>query len=552
MSPRASLLGLLLVFIAGLVPFAGTFFEHYPDERNYTNAAITMLNTGEYLTPRWPDGHPNVHKPVLTYWVVAASYALFGISLPASRAPFMVAGALVVALTYALALRLTGSRETAILATLITLSQAQLILASMRAIPDVLLCLFMLLSAYGFLSLVALDRRTPHAYWAAYLGAALAVATKGLLAVVFVAFAWLFAWFARRDEPPAARLRSVLHLPSMLVAAALAGWWYVAIYRLHGSGPARVFVGDQITWNLAVVDGSPLHRIPTYLAFLLINLLPWSLLLIPLALHDRQSLVPRDTRERRAQRFVIAWSVLIAIIFGFGQKVEPRYILPAGPLWAILLATALERADARRSRRAQRSLLTAILAVLAGFGVVVAALDASVLGPRPALLALALFAALTATIALATGEGGLGAPTGVALAVLLVFSLTVITLGPALEPDAGVRAMARELERARRDGAAPVLVTGPEFLANKLRVLTGGRVAIDSWSRLEPAREAWPAMVLPAAQAATLDLKGYRSREVATEVRSVPVVGLLTALWNRRVPEFLDARRDRYVIAIRR
>lgn len=552
MSARATLLSLLLVFVAGLLPFAGTFFQHYPDERNYTNAAITMVTTGEYVTPRWPDGHPNVHKPILVYWVVAGTYALFGVSLPASRLPFMVAGALIVALTYATALRLGSSRETALLAAVITFSQPELILASMRAIPDVLLCLFMLLSAYGFLSLVVLDRRTLGAYGTAYLGAALAVQTKGLLAVLFVVFAWLFAALDRSTEPTMARLRALIHVPSMLAALMIAGSWYAAMYALHGPGPSQVFLGDQITWNLKVLDGTPLYRIPAYLAFLLSNLFPWSLLLIPLALFDRRSLVPADERARRAQRFIILWSVLMAVVFGLGNKMEPRYVLPAGPLVAILLAEALGRADARLTARALGYLLAAALIALAALGLGLSLLDGFVIGVGPALVALALVAVLAATIALATRDGGLSPAIAIALAVFLVFPLTVITLGPALRPDAGVHAMARDVERAARAGAKPVLVTGPEYLANKLRVITGGRVAIDSWSRLGPARESWPAaMILPAAEAARVDLTGYRVREVPTEVRSVPPVGLIRAMLDRRVPEFLDAQRDRYIIAIR-
>jgi hypothetical protein len=249
----------------------------------------------------------------------------------------------------------------------------------------------------------------------------------------------------------------------------------------------------------------------------------------------------------------VLWGVLMAIIFGLGQKMEPRYILPAVPLFAILLASALQRADARLTVPLSRYLLRGVLAVFAGFGLVLSVLDWSVLGAGPALVALALFVALSVTIVLLTRLGELAGATGIALAVLLAFPLTVITLGPALRPDDGVTAMARELERPRRDPTRPVLVTGPEFLANKLRVLTGGRVTIDSWSRLGTAPDTWPpVMILPGAQAATLDLKSYRTRDVATEVRSVPVTDLLRAMLARRVPEFLDARRDRYVVAVRR
>jgi hypothetical protein len=75
-----------------------------------------------------------------------------------------------------------------------------------------------------------------------------------------------------------------------------------------------------------------------------------------------------------------------------------------------------------------------------------------------------------------------------------------------MEPDAGVRTMADVLERSYRSGAGPVLVTGPEFLASKLRLLIGGRIPIDTWDRLDPVRDHSPdAFVLPAADAASLD-----------------------------------------------
>jgi hypothetical protein len=98
-------------------------------------------------------------------------------------------------------------------------------------------------------------------------------------------------------------------------------------------------------------------------------------------------------------------------------------------------------------------------------------------------------------------------------------------------------------------------VTGhrPEALASKLRVLTAGRVPIDTWSELSPARAAWPdAMILSAGDAAKLDLAGYRARAVSTEVQHIPIAGLAQAIRAGRIAEFLDAQRAHYVLAIRR
>lgn len=57
-------------------------------------------------------------------------------------------------LTHRLALDVTGSRRIADLAAVILLSHVILILSSIRSMPDVLVCLFMLISAYGFLHLM--------------------------------------------------------------------------------------------------------------------------------------------------------------------------------------------------------------------------------------------------------------------------------------------------------------------------------------------------------------------------------------------------------------
>ena len=72
-----------------------------------------MRQTGDYMVPRHPDGSPRFEKPILTYWLVAASYALLGVSPLSSRLPFLVAGCGVLWLTYRLAELLFERRRVA-------------------------------------------------------------------------------------------------------------------------------------------------------------------------------------------------------------------------------------------------------------------------------------------------------------------------------------------------------------------------------------------------------------------------------------------------------
>jgi 4-amino-4-deoxy-L-arabinose transferase-like glycosyltransferase len=549
---RLWLLGLVLLFVVGLLPYAGSFFHHHMDERFYTNAAITMVQSGDAFTPRWLDGSVALQKPILTYWMTAASYALFGINPFTSRIPTMLAGVLIIVLTYRVTLGLTGNRDRAFLAALITFSQHQLIIASIHSIPDVFLCLFMLVSGWGFLSLIARGRRTPGAYWAAYGSAGLAVATKGLLAVVFVAFAWLFAWLYRVDARSRPPLRSLLHGPSMLVGAVVAGWWYAAMTWTHGSLLWRTFVTDQMIEDTEV-HGEQLYRIPIYFVLLLVNLLPWTLAVVELWWRDRRSLAAPDDEERALFWLIVLWSAMVAVISGFINSEDGRYLLPVGPLGAIVLAGVIERADPVARRLALRHLLALSFAAMVGLGLVLAAIRVRIGPPMAGIAVLALFASVITAVALATYRWRwLTLATAVAVMAFVPFPLTAISLRPVFAPDAGVREAAEELARGA-DPSRPVLFAGGENAASRVRLASGGVVHIVR-SPVPPdaSRATWPdAMVLPVADAARLDLSGYRTREVTLGIGSITLTRLSRLILAGHAAEMLDRLRERYVVATR-
>jgi 4-amino-4-deoxy-L-arabinose transferase-like glycosyltransferase len=547
------LLGLILLFVVCLLPYAGSFFYHHVDERFYTNAAITMLQGGDPFTPRWLDGSLALRKPIVTYWVTAAAYRLFGIGQVASRIPAMLAGVLVIVLTYRATLALTRSRDRAVLAALITLSQYQLVIASMRANPDVYLCLFMLVSGWGFLTLIVRAGPRPAAYWAAYGGAGLAVATKGLLAVVFVAFAWFFARLYRIEDRPGA-WRRLVHAPSMIVGTLVAGWWFAVTSWMHGSALWHTFLTDQI-FLYAEAHGKPFSRIPVYIVLLLVNLLPWILILLELAVRDRRNLLALDPRERALFHFVALWSVIVAVICGFSDREDGRYLLPAGPLGAIVLAGVIERAEPVARRRALSHLLALSLAALAGLGVVLGLVRMRAGPPMAGIGILALFAAVIAAVALATWRWRLVMPaTAVGVAALVGFPLSSLGVGSLFSPDAGVREAVEALAR-RDDPSQPVLFAGMgENTASRVRLASGGSVHI-VWTPEEPdSAEAarFDAVVVPVVGAARLDLSTYRTREVTLGIGSITGRRLARVILGDHATEVLDRLQERYVVAIRR
>ena len=65
--------------------FLGTRGIWDPDEGRYTNVALNMLDSGDWLNPHRSDEVGHWTKPPLIYWTIAASVAMFGHNAWAAR-----------------------------------------------------------------------------------------------------------------------------------------------------------------------------------------------------------------------------------------------------------------------------------------------------------------------------------------------------------------------------------------------------------------------------------------------------------------------------------
>ena len=91
----------LLALLAGVALFVvglGSIPLQCGNETMYVYPPIAMLETGDLLVPHYLHG-PFLDKPPLTFWLIAASYRLFGVSLTAGRLPGVRAALATVRLT---------------------------------------------------------------------------------------------------------------------------------------------------------------------------------------------------------------------------------------------------------------------------------------------------------------------------------------------------------------------------------------------------------------------------------------------------------------------
>ena len=111
---RVPLIVMALVLAFGFLGARGIWD---PDEGRYTNVALTMLSSGNWIDPMRNEDTGHWTKPPLTYWLIATSAATFGNTPWAARLPAALSYLACMVLAWHIARHLArGSEETALVA----------------------------------------------------------------------------------------------------------------------------------------------------------------------------------------------------------------------------------------------------------------------------------------------------------------------------------------------------------------------------------------------------------------------------------------------------
>jgi len=542
---------LLPLFLAGLLPFAMQFVVHHPDERHYTDAAIGMLQGGDFLVPQHADGSPRFEKPIFTYWVVAGSYALLGVSPLASRLPFLLAGGAALWLTYRLALLLFDKPHVARLAALIWFCHPLLLLSATRSMPDVLLCLFLLATAYGLLG-VLLAERPPcwKLYLAAYGGAGLAAATKGLPVLALVLFS---AAFARFNPWQPRSLRLLLHAPSMTVGLVLAlGWFF--LLGAERSAAVQTFWDDQVQHRLDADYSRLPEQLGLAVGVMTLTFLPWALPLLPFgrARQERpRPPCPGNAKHAQARRFIMLWTLFMALLMSLTVKFSVRYQLLVAPFLAILLADALDRADPVRLRRWFQWLLggalVALLALAGGVTLMTLPPTVAALDVLP-LAGAGLLVVVLAVVGLRGADWSAASCLGVAL--FLMMPLGLLAGRRFILPDQGAQIAASLADLGcLRQG--PIAFVGGPGLASKVRVCSGGQAQLVQCRAGPPDPLGNHAVAIVRREAAAgLERSGCVVMPLSAGYRDLPPARLAAAIVRGALPAFLAAHKEEFQLVI--
>ncbi|MBN1866840.1 glycosyltransferase family 39 protein [Candidatus Sumerlaeota bacterium] len=326
------------------------------DEGRYTNVALMMLRTADWVVPRMNGEQVHLSKPPLTYWTIASGVRLLGRNEWAVRLPCAAAFLVTIVLVWTIAQRLCPGREWtagAVYATsLLPFGAANTVTT------DTLLTLWETLAVGGFVAFHWSDgseRRAPLWRVAMGTGFGLAFLTRGppgllplLAIIVFVV--------STRGFKGLTRLLSSTGLLLFLVAGF--GWFVALIcqdrerlgFFVREEFLNRIFSGEHRR-NSALLDGL------MYVPILLIGLLPWSALVFRGSREKTRGLWSLRNRATRLDRpeawFLALWVLIPLIVFTLSQSRLPFYVLPLCVPLSIALArivpsSAIGNRDYRR------------------------------------------------------------------------------------------------------------------------------------------------------------------------------------------------------------
>ncbi len=303
------------------------------DEARYAEIAREMLLRGDWISP-----HLNYvkyfEKPPLTYWLVALSFKLFGISSFSARLTPAVFGTLTVAALFFLGRRMWNARA-GLFAGLCLATSLMFLALSRVLLVDMVLCFGVTLALWGAWALRQGAAWGRYAFWG---GCAVGLLTKGLLgpglpimvAVLYGALAGEWVW-----------LKNLARLRGLAFFILLCMPWLLLISLANPEFPKYFFI-DENLGRLLTTQHQRYQPFYFYLLLLPAAFFPW-VALTPWALAASWPGRAWRSAENRPWLFAAVWFLSLLIFLSLSRSKMVHYALPMLPALALTLGQPLAR-----------------------------------------------------------------------------------------------------------------------------------------------------------------------------------------------------------------
>jgi len=314
---------LLVISLSAIIAFLGLGSSCFFDvEASFAQAAKEMMERGDLLTPFF-NGEARFDKPILFYWLILASYKIFGISEFAARFPSALSGLLLSVSLFSF-MNIIGRKEIALLSSLFFCLSFYFLSFTHAAVVDMTFTLFLSLSLFSFFLYAEGCKRMIYGF---YVFSALAFLTKGLIGIL-IPFCVVLLYSLYLDRRKA--IAKLFNPRGICLFAIVALPWFVAEVSMYGMDFFYEFViKHHFVRYTQVLSG---HKGPFYfyIPLTLIGFFPW-IIFLPHGL--------RKAPTASLELFASIWSLFTFLFFSISKTKYPSYILPMFPPLAMIAAS---------------------------------------------------------------------------------------------------------------------------------------------------------------------------------------------------------------------
>ncbi len=313
-----------------------------------------MIDSGDYITPVYND-KKRFAKPIVFYWMVAASYKIFGINLFSARLVSSFFASLCIPIVYMIARRLFDPKIAVISSLLLPGCYLHFQIARW-AITDMTLNFFILLAFYFFIQGFQDKSNKNISYYFAYICMGIGFMIKGPIAIIIPALVIGGFLITLRNWEELSRLR--LCYGTMILAAIILPW-FVTMLVIHGDEFKNHILGAELQDRM--IHDTPFSLY--YFGVIIRYYLPWSFFFMAaLAVRFRPTITQPISspsiksyflflseklkvwygnithKNNQAFLFSIIWLVFPLILFTLLRIEHSRYMLPASAPIAMITA----------------------------------------------------------------------------------------------------------------------------------------------------------------------------------------------------------------------
>lgn len=317
------------VYFSGLSDYG--FLD--PDEGRYSEIPREMIETGDYITPRL-NYVKYFEKPIMHYWLTAASFLMFGQNEFAGRFFPVTLGLMGCIVTGLLAYAITKDKRAGFMAGMILASSTLWFGISRINITDMTLTFFFTLSLFFFRLWVNDVNRKTYLIMS-YISMALAVLTKGLIGIVLPGIiAVIYALMTGQFRRIMTRIFSPIAIIIFLIVNFI---WFIPVCMRNPDFFHFFFIREHFLRYTTTIHEryQPFYF---FMPVLLAGLVPYTGLLIDAirGMFGKCRLIVKSDGI-----FLGIWFFITFVFFSFSDSKLVTYILPCFPPLAVLFGSIL-------------------------------------------------------------------------------------------------------------------------------------------------------------------------------------------------------------------